>query len=84
MRCRFLEFHEVKLPTQIAQRPYFLEFCEAKLRKTKPQSGLVRARDRSGIFVPQGQKLERIARFFAPPCGAKNAPKPASLIMPGY
>jgi hypothetical protein len=40
----------------------FPEFHEVKLRKTKPRSGLVRARDRSGIFALEGQKLERIAR----------------------
>jgi hypothetical protein len=50
------------------------------LRKTpKDQKGvgafLVRARDRSGIFAPEGQKVERIARFFAVRGTAKNAPK---------
>jgi hypothetical protein len=33
------------------------------------------ARDRSGIFALKGQKLERIARFFAERRAAKNAPK---------
>jgi hypothetical protein len=56
-------------------RRFSPEFHKVKLRKTKPRSGLVRARDRSGIFVPQGQKLERIARFFAARSAAKNAPK---------
>jgi hypothetical protein len=59
-----LEFHEVKLPTQIAQR-------------------FASARDSSGIFAPEGQKLERIARFFAVRSAAKNAPKPRSLIVSG-
>jgi hypothetical protein len=45
-------------------RPQFPGFCGAKPRKTKkaPSAFLVRARDRSGIFALEGQKLERIAR----------------------
>jgi hypothetical protein len=39
------------------------------LQKPKAKNGMdaifSRARDRSGIFAPKGQKLERIARFFA-------------------
>jgi hypothetical protein len=62
----------------MAWRSYFLEFCEAKLRKVKLRSSLTRARDRSGIFAEQ--KLERIARFFAPLRGAKNAPKKTGIL----
>jgi hypothetical protein len=61
---RFLLCKNLKLKNGTG--PQFLEFHEVKLRKVKRRSRLTRARDRSGIFGPEGQKLERIARFFAP------------------